>query len=213
MYDDEDVDGAIQSIKDELPKLEDRHREACDVFHKRGVADLNDTDECVELLRDEKVRAEFAVRLERFLDTLDVVLPRPEALPFVADAKRFGFIRKAAANLYRDPSLNLIGAGRKVRVPDRRACAGERRRTDRGAREHYGGRFRDCRGWAFVGPHEGLRNGTRCSASYFDLDEDPAYYRKLSERLEEILRTFQDNWAELVKAERIRRGRPDSAGR
>ena len=31
-------------------------------------------------------------------------------------------------------------------------------------------------------------------------DEDPAYYKKLSERLEEILEKFEDNWDELVAA-------------
>ena len=31
-------------------------------------------------------------------------------------------------------------------------------------------------------------------------NEDPAYYKKLSERLEEILSRFKDNWDELIAA-------------
>jgi len=43
--------------------------------------------------------------------------------------------------------------------------------------------------------------------------EDPAHYKRLSERLEEILKSFEDNWDRLVEAlraftEEIREGRP-----
>jgi type I restriction enzyme R subunit len=46
-----------------------------------------------------------------------------------------------------------------------------------------------------------------------NFQEDPSYYKKLSERLEEILERFQDKWAELVEAlrqftEDLRQGRP-----
>ena len=63
------------------------------VFAQAGIETF-DTDEdieaCVEVLADEALRARFGVLLKQFLTTLDIVLPRPEALPFVADAKRFG---------------------------------------------------------------------------------------------------------------------------
>jgi type I restriction enzyme, R subunit len=42
---------------------------------------------CVEVLREVKIRAEFVVRLKLFMESLDIVLPRPEALPYVRDAK------------------------------------------------------------------------------------------------------------------------------
>ena len=46
--------------------------------------------------------------------------------------------------------------------------------------------------------------------------EDPVYYRKLSQRLEEILRHFEENWEALVAALReytrdLRAGRPADA--
>ena len=52
------------------PVPQPRHRDA----GRRGA--------CVELLADERLRAEFTVKLKPFLDSLDVVLPRPEGLPF-----------------------------------------------------------------------------------------------------------------------------------
>ncbi|MDM0053926.1 hypothetical protein [Variovorax sp. J22R115] len=92
VYADEDIDGALQSLKDEIPVLRDRHLRVVDLFRRRGVESLADHEACVEVLSDERLRAEFAVKLKQFLDTLDVVLPRPEGLPFAPDAKLLAFI-------------------------------------------------------------------------------------------------------------------------
>ncbi|MCA9525443.1 MAG: type I restriction endonuclease subunit R, partial [Myxococcales bacterium] len=112
----EDVEGALQSLKDEIPKLRDRHRRAVDVFTSRDIDDIANIEACVELLRDEKLRAEFHVKLKHFLTTLDLVLPRPEGLPFVNDAKTLAHIQAMARNRYRS-SERLIGkeVGEKVR--------------------------------------------------------------------------------------------------
>ncbi len=48
--------------------------------------------------------------------TLDTILPRPEALPYVKDAKKLGLIKKSVADLYRDKKLNLVSAKEKVRA-------------------------------------------------------------------------------------------------
>ena len=45
---------------------------------------------------------------------MDIILPRPEALPYVEDAQQLGLINWAAAATYRDEQLNLIGIGYKV---------------------------------------------------------------------------------------------------
>ena len=52
---------------------------------------------------------------EAFLDTLDMVLPRPEGLPFVPDAKRLAFIYARARNRYRDTPVLGKDIGAKVR--------------------------------------------------------------------------------------------------
>ncbi len=211
-----DVQGALRSLTDELPELRDRHRRAVAVFADRGLTidDGPGVDACVELLRDAKIRAEFAVKLEQFLETLDLVLPRPEGLPYVRDAKVFGFINKVAANRYRDEQLNLAGAGHKVRAL-----------IDRHIKAHG------------IDPKVppisimdadfersvGAQRSDRAKASEMEhaaryhiskhYNEDPAYYKKLSQRLEEILQRFEDNWDELVRAlleytREVREGRP-----
>lgn len=217
VYADEDVEGALVSIKDELPLLADRHRRVLAVFHDRGISDIADDEACTELLRDMKIRAEFVVKLKQFLTSLDIVMPRPEALPYLRDARLLGFINKAAANRYRDSELNIVGAGRKVRqLIDRHIVSrGIDPKippisiTDEGFDEAVE-RHVSARAMASEMEHAA---GYHISRHF---NEDPAYYKKLSERLEEILRQFEHNWGALVDALRkftrqVREGRKADA--
>ena len=102
VYAEDDIAGALQSLQDEVPVLRDRHLSVVDLFRRRGAESLADHEACVEWLADERLRAEFAVKLKAFLDTLNVELPRPEGLPFAPDAKLLAFICARARNCCRD---------------------------------------------------------------------------------------------------------------
>ncbi|MFO0491413.1 MAG: UvrB domain 3-containing protein, partial [bacterium] len=117
-YDGTDVEGAMLDITVELPKLLDRRDRAVAVFTDRGITDLfGQVQECVELLADLAVRAEFVNKARMFYETLNILEHRPEVPPDVfRDAKLLGFINKVAANLYRDASLNLLGVPEKVKA-------------------------------------------------------------------------------------------------
>lgn len=201
-YSAEDVEGALRSIHDELPTLRDLHLRAVAVFTDRGV-EITDEDACVELLGDEGVRAESVVKLRMFLNALDTILPRPEGLPFVRDARRLAVIAVRARNLYRDDGLRPIGkdVGEKVRrlidehvislgidpkIPpvsildakfDEQVKSTSSARTRASEMEHA------------------LRFHLRKH-----LDEDPEYYGRLSERLQEILTELKDRWDEIEAA-------------
>ncbi|MCB9880144.1 MAG: type I restriction endonuclease subunit R, partial [Planctomycetes bacterium] len=120
-YAKEEVIGALQSLEDEIPKLRDRHHRARHLFVSRGIADpcsgkASDIEACIDLLRDERLRADFHVKLKQFLVTLDLVLPRPEAVPFVHEAKFLSYLQARARNRYRSEEAfvgNEVGA--KVR--------------------------------------------------------------------------------------------------
>jgi type I restriction enzyme R subunit len=101
-YADEDIEGALASIKDEVPVLRDRHMRVVDLLRRRGIESLEDTEACLAALGDERLRAEFDVKLKAFLASLDTVLPRPEGLPFTADAKRLAYLYARARNRYKD---------------------------------------------------------------------------------------------------------------
>jgi type I restriction enzyme, R subunit len=86
-------------------------------WEARTSLNRRDQEACVALLRDEKVRNEFQEALKQFLTSLDTVLPRPEALAYVSDAKLLSLIQAKARNRYRT-GLPLIGreVGEKVRT-------------------------------------------------------------------------------------------------
>jgi type I restriction enzyme R subunit len=200
-YSADDVQGALTRLDDELPQLRDRHQRVVQVFRDRGLAGLEPVNPCIDLLRDLRVRAEFVVKLKQFLESLDVVLPRPEALPYVRDARLLGFINKSAANLYRDEQLNLVGAEPKVRalIDQYIVAQGIDPKIPPIS-------ILDANFAGVVEAH--TSNRARASEMEFaarhhidsHFAEDPAYYRKLSERLAAILQQFADNWEELVAA-------------
>lgn len=201
-YTAEDVEGALGSLQDEIPKLRDRHRRVLDLFGSRGLDGIDDDDACVQLLRDDRLRAEFAVLLKGFLATLELVLPRPEALPFLKDSKQLGLIQIRARNLYRDET-RPIGkeVGEKVRhLIDEHVISRGIDPTippisildadfDRHVQEGTSDRARASEMEHAIRWH--IRK---------HMDEDPERYQKLSERLDQILTDLQDRWTDLAEA-------------
>lgn len=214
VYADEDIDGALQSLKDEIPVLRDRHLRVVYLFRSRGIESLANPEACVEALADERLRAEFAVKLKAFLSTLDVVLPRPEGLPFAPDAKKLAFIYARARNRYRDTPVLGKDVGAKVRklIDDHVVSMGVDPKippvslTD-----------------ADFGSKLAREPNDRAKASEMEhairahirehLDQDPVAYRKLSDRLRDLLDQLGEQWDELTKAlqglvDEIRTGHP-----
>ena len=214
VYAEEDVQEALTDIRDELPKLADRHRRVLQLFVDQG-ASMEDEDACVDLLRDERLRAEFATKLREFLDTLDVVLPRPEAHAYTRDARRLGFISQAARNLYRDPQLGLVGAKEKVRRLIDEYVEAKEVELKIAPISILDAEFEDS---------VEAQTSPRAKASKMEhavrdhirvyIDEDPVFFGSLSDRLEAIIEQLEDNWEELLPALRkvideIRAGRPE----
>lgn len=173
-----------------------------DVFTSRDIDDIGEMDACVDLLGDERIRAEFQVKLKQFLATLDLVLPRPEALPFVRDAKALAFIHARARNRYRGAERPIgRDVGEKVRklIDDHVVSLGIDPKippiaiTDAQFEEHVE-REVSPRAKASEMEHA-LRYHIRKH-----LDEDPEHYQMLSERLKGILEELKGRWDELVEA-------------
>ncbi|WP_203329067.1 type I restriction endonuclease subunit R [Candidatus Laterigemmans baculatus] len=218
-YSAEDIEGALQSLKDEIPTLRDRHARVVDLFHSHGVDDITDTDAAVYLLADERLRAEFSVKLKQFLATLDLVLPRPEGLPFVKDAEQLGEIYELARKKYRIGLAELgKDVGRKVQrlIDEHVISLGIDPRippiaiTDSNFAKHIRRQVSD-RAKASEMEHA-VRSHIRKK-----IDEDPVHYQKLSERLEEILHQFGEDWKQLALAledfvDEVVQGRGDDAG-
>jgi type I restriction enzyme R subunit len=214
VYSREQVQGALFSLKDQLPILEARYQRVLALFRERGLSDLGNSAACVDLLREVKLRAEFVVRFKQFMQSLDQLLPRPEALPYLRDARRLGLINQLAANLYRDPELNLLGAGQKVRQLIDQYVISKGIDPKVPPISILDANFAQAVD-AHPSPRAKASEMEHAARHYISLhlQEDPVYYQRLSQRLEGILQAFQERWEALVAAlqeltEEIRAGRP-----
>ena len=201
-YDGEDTEGTLMNISVELPKLIDRRNRAVAIFTDRGVTDLmGEVETCVALLEDLKIRAEFINKLRLFYETLNILEHRPEVPADVfRDAKLLGFINKVAANLYRDPALNLLGVAEKVKalidthisargvdpkIPPTTITDAE---FEKVLQAQSSSRARAAQ----------MQHAARYHIIGFG-NQNPVFARKMSEKLEEILKRFKDDWDALER--------------
>ena len=200
---DPDADAALRPLSAEIEKLEPRRQRVRQLFAQRGVEPSADTvEDCVVLLADERLRAEFDAALRLLLTTFDTVLPRPEVLPFVADVNLFAEVQVQTRRRYRDTSdgdfdpykykekvRQLID--RHVTVLDLSQKVPAVRITDAEFSAYVGG-FTSDRAKASEMEHA-LRHHARER-----FDEDPAYYTKLSERIDAILERLESQWDQIA---------------
>lgn len=197
MFTADDVQGALVELKEEIPKLKAAHTRAIQHFHN---LDLEDLDACILALKDEIQRQTFHTDFRNFSKQMDVILPDPAATPFLKDLKHLGKIAIGARNLYRDEQLDISSAGEKVReliedhvyslgvdpkIPPVDLLAGNYKEV---LNQHKSPQSKASEIENAIKHHIKLR-----------YDDDPEYYQKLSERLEELIRQNEEKWDELVQ--------------
>ena len=156
--------------------------------HFKGM-DLNDEDGCILSLEDEVNRQNFQMDFQSFSKQMDIVLPNPSANPFLFDLKRLGKISIGARNLFRDEQLNITGAGEKVRqlIEEHVYSTGVDPKIP--PVDLLAKNFKE---------KVNLHKTSRAKASEIEhaikhhikinLEEDPEYYKSLSDRLKDIIR-------------------------
>lgn len=202
-----DVQGALQDLKDEIPKLQAAHTRVKQ--HLKGV-DLQDTDACVTLLGEELKRQRFEVDFRTFARQMEIVLPDPAANPFLADLKALGKVVIRCRNRYRDEQLNIAGCGEKVRALIEAHVRASGLDPQVPPTQLFDVAFEQM-----LAAH----TSDRAKASEVEhairahikvnLDEDPEYYGSLAHRLEEIIRNHENRWQELTRQLLLFRDRMD----
>jgi type I restriction enzyme R subunit len=181
-----DIKGAMEPKADELPRLQARHAAALRFFVP--VKNKHDLNACVAVLEPEDVRAQFNQAFRRFAQSLDMVLPDPTGLPYVKDMKWLGKVRQAAAARFRDHKLDVSDCGAKVRklIEDAISVEGIEILVQR-----VGLFTKD-----FDDKLKALKSDDAKASEmehaireeiHVKLDEDPAFYTSLRERLERII--------------------------
>ena len=181
-----EIQGALTPSVDELPRLQSRHAAAMRFF--QSVADTNDLDACVRVLEPEDVRDEFDLAFRRFSQSMDMLLPDQRALAYHADLRWLGKIRGTARARYRDDRLDLSGCGEKVRQLIADAVAADGIEILVREVQLFSPEFDE--------KVEALKSD-EAKASEMEhairheinvrLEENPAFYQSLRQRLEEII--------------------------
>ncbi|MCD6533063.1 MAG: type I restriction endonuclease subunit R [Deltaproteobacteria bacterium] len=211
----EELAQGLKSITSEMPVLEERYQRLLQLFSENSVkkvrlvadfvqgelpdveADAAVVHEAVCLLKDEKIRADFDVYLKKFLLSMDIILPHQAAHPYRVPAKRFGYILRVAKERYKDSSLDLGDAGQKVKelinahlislginpmVPPVELLADD---FIEHLHQHAAG---NLEAKASEMEHAIRKH---CTVHH---DEDPAFYKSLSEKVENLIDKYQDQW-------------------
>ncbi len=129
--DQQDLHDSLKDVASEVPVLEARYRRLIQLFKDQGVAEIKPwvqqqitdpqrtyeiLEQAIEAMKDLKQRANFEVHLKKFLQSMDIILPNIAANPFEIPAQRFGYLLAKVKDRYKDDTLSISGAGKKVRA-------------------------------------------------------------------------------------------------
>ncbi|MDP2025521.1 type I restriction endonuclease subunit R [Sulfuriferula sp.] len=229
----QDIQQGLKNLLTELPILEERYERLLQHFRAAGVgmieafvkdelptpeAEVAVVHAAVGTLKDIKRRADFEVYLKKFLQSLNLILPNQAGHRYRGPARRFGYLLRMVKERYKDDSLDIADAGAKVkalinehlidlginpRIPPIELLADD---FISNVQKHAQG---DPEAKASEMEHAIRKH---CTVHF---DEDPAFYKRLSEKLEKLIQDHQNNWQVLAEGyEEIRNealeGRTDS---
>jgi type I restriction enzyme R subunit len=212
-----DIQLGLKSVLSELPILEERYQRLLQHFRSIGVAQIETfvtsnklspdaevalLNASVNAMREISARADFEVYLDKFLQSLNLILPNASGQPYRVPAKRFGYLLRMAKERYKDESLDISDAGEKVRalvneylidlgidpkIPPIELLADDFLSQ---LQQHSHG---DPESKASEMEHAIRKHFT------VHFDEDPAFYKRLSEKLEKLIQDHRNQWEVLAE--------------
>ena len=213
----QELHDGLKNITSELPVLEERYQRLLQHFEGRGVAgiqafvnggssgleqDAAVVHAAVKALADERYRADFEVYLKKFLMSLDIILPHASAQPFRVPAKRFGYILQVAKERYKDDSLQLGDAGEKVKalINEHLISLGINPKVPpvELLSEDFLKRLQLHADGNDEAKASEMEHAIRkhCTVHH---DEDPAFYKTLSDKVDALIEKHHDEWDLLVE--------------
>ena len=225
-----DLEDSFTYITVELPVLEDRYRRLLNLFEDGGVTTIekfvnqstSDAQEsyqileaAIVLMKDLKQRSNFEVFLKQFMQSMDIILPRVEAHPYLIPVKRFGYIMHRVKERYKDDSLSISSAGEKVQkiIDEHLISLGIDPKipplelmSDQFIQKLDENKSSEAKASEM---EHAIRKHNK-----IHFDEDPAFYARLSEKLEAVIQKHKEDWDELcaelfdIRAE-VESGRKD----
>ncbi|ARA92864.1 restriction endonuclease subunit R [Rhodothermaceae bacterium RA] len=186
---------SLSSPEQEIAELKQARAALWELLKQNGIEDLNDYDAFFDLFYDEDVRFEYITRFRRFTKAFNVLLPRKEALDYLAEYLQFAEINVQAMQHLRDGRMSMKG------IPDKLRKVVDAHLRDKGIEQK-------------VAPisimdedffqHVEKRKRTKTKAAAIEhalrhhieveLADDPDLQASFAEALEAIIQQFKDNW-------------------
>lgn len=182
----------------QLPQAEGWGMQQLDIEDEYLVYEL-----MMDVLKDAKQRETFSVLLTLFLQAINIILPDPKAMEYLLPAKRFAWLKAQARERYKDASMSFGKAGEKIKklinehlmglgvnpkVPPVDLLSPNFMQAPKAKKED-----KSDKATASEMEHALRKHIT------VHMEEDPALYGPLSEKLDSILQHEQKNWAEQAK--------------
>jgi len=213
----EDIQLGLKDLSTELPILDQRYQRLLQHFRTCGVPEIEGfvTDSlgtpeaevrvlhaAVRAMKDIRRRADFEVYFKKFLQSLNLILPNTTGHSYRGPARRFGYLLRMVKERYKDESIDIADAGAKVKalinahlidlginpkIPPIELLADDFMAN---VHKHSKG---DAEAKASEMEHAIRKH---CTVHF---DEDPAFYKRLSEKLERLIRQYHDNWELLAE--------------
>lgn len=231
--DQQDILDTFKSVESEMPVLESRYNQLIQLFTDKGVSQIEKlvqqqlssdaqryetTEAAIQILEDIKTRDSFNVYLKKYMQSMDIILPNKLAEPFKIPMYQFTHIQAKAKERYKDDSINIGGAGEKVRklVNEHLISLGINPKVP--PVELFSDKFiteidkqKDSKAAASEMEHAIRKH---CKVNEGD---DPVMYKNFSEKLEEVLKKYNENWDQMLLQleglrEEIDKGRGDDSG-
>jgi type I restriction enzyme R subunit len=214
--DQEDILASFKDIASEIPVLQSRFRQLVQLFEGKGVNAIESlvkqtitsdaeryqtTEAAVAVLEDIKTRDSFNVYLKKFMASMDIILPNRMADPFKIPMYQFAHIQAKARERYKDDSINIAGAGAKVRklVSEHLISLGINPKVP--VVELFSSQFiqavnnnKSSRAVASEMEHAIRKH---CKVNEAD---DPVLFQRFSEKLEQIVKKYNESWEQMVLA-------------
>jgi type I restriction enzyme R subunit len=214
-----DIQQGLADIRSELPILEERYQRLLQHFMALGIAEIEafvhgelaspEADvavvhACVDAVGDIEARADFEVYLKKFLLSLNLVLPAQAGHGYRGPARRFGYLLVMTKERYKDETVNIAiaDAGGKVKalINEHLVDLGINPRIP--PVELLSDDF-----MAQVQQHADGNDKSKASEMEHAIrkhctvhfDEDPAFYKRLSEKLEKLIEAHKGQWELLAQ--------------
>ena len=198
-FDEEDIEGVLTNIKEEIKKLSERHSHLWDLF--RSIKNKKDEEPYEQLLADKQLRDQFYERLSIFARTLKIALSTSEFVSdtpenvvkkYKDDVRFFLKLRISVKKRYSDAIdykqyekqiqnliNNHVSADEIIKITDQ---------VNIFDKEKFAEEIERVEG-------ERARADTIASRTtkYINekMEEDPAYYKKFSKMLEDVIEEYR----------------------